>query len=366
MGLRLTQLDETNRPAFERLLAHVWQLSCSVELARAVVRWRYDERASGGGTWLVCHDGECVAMLDSFLRPYLLNGRRIHVREGCDWYCLPKYRSLGLGIRLMKKMMTCDEPMISIGGSEWTRAILPKLGWKRLPDVQSYVLPLKARGAAGAILRDRWPVYEAYVRLVPEFLPARRLRRAEAPRVGATSVEEWRPGAPALLPPAGGRGLVQLLEPGDLDWMGRMPDGLARPFGLAFSLGREPVGFSLAQLEPAPTGLDGRIVHVLITHEAQEIADWVMAETARRLAGLGAGMVRCLASTPQKKIALRRAGFVSRAPLPSYWWSNNIALSPSASDTGYLRADDAIPFSTLRAHHSSLPEEEAPASRTGA
>jgi hypothetical protein len=365
MGLRLARLDETNRPAFEKLLAQVWELDCSDELARAVVRWRYDERSSGGGTWLVCDDGECVAMLDSFLRPYLLNGRRIHVREGCDWYCLPKYRGMGLGIRLMKKMMACDEPMISIGGSEWTRAILPKLGWTRLPDVQSYLLPLRARDAAGAMLRNRWPVYEAYVRAVPD-LPLRRLRRAAAPRADAASVEEWRPGGTAHMPLPRGDGLVELLEPGDLDWMGRTPVGLARPFGLTFSLGREPVGFSLAQVEPGLTGLDGRIVHVLITHEAQEVADWVIAETAIRLAALGAGMIRCLASTPQKNIALRRAGFVSRAPLPSYWWSNSVALSPSASDIGYLRADDAIPFAALRAHNSPSSEGEAPVSRAGA
>src|SRR5438094_250524 len=91
-------------------------------LARALIRWRYDARPSGGGIWLAGHDGQCVAMLDSFVRPYLLDGRRILVREGCDWYCLPKYRPLGLGVRLMREMMACPEPMLSIGGRNATLA----------------------------------------------------------------------------------------------------------------------------------------------------------------------------------------------------------------------------------------------------
>ena len=102
MALRLTQLNETNRAAFEALLSQAWRQTWGPDLARALIRWRYYERPSGGGAWLALNDGECVALLDTFVRPYLLDGRRILVREGCDWYCLPKYRPLGSGIRLSK------------------------------------------------------------------------------------------------------------------------------------------------------------------------------------------------------------------------------------------------------------------------
>src|SRR5271166_2263357 len=36
---------------------------------------------------------DCVATLDSMLRPYLLDGQRILVRETADWYCVPRLRS---------------------------------------------------------------------------------------------------------------------------------------------------------------------------------------------------------------------------------------------------------------------------------
>jgi hypothetical protein len=351
MALRLTQLDETNRPAFEALLVHAWRQNWGPELARALIRWRYYERPSGGGTWLACNDDQCVAMLDSFVRPYLLDGRPIRVREGGDWYCLPKYRPLGLGIRLMHKLMGCDEPMLSIGGSDATLAMLPRLRWTRLPDVQKFVLPIKARGLAGALLRSRWPAGEVYAKAIPGFIPLRLPRRAPAPPFGVGRVTEWRPGTPVVLPVPRDQGLVQLLDEADQEWMAHMPPGVARPIGLVFHLDDTPVGLSLSQIEPAIAGFDGCIVHLQIAHPGQVVADWIVAETASRLASRDVGMIRCLASSPKKIAALRKAGFVAREPLPSYWWPKDGGPKPSEIDAGYLRGDDAMNFPALHGRH---------------
>jgi hypothetical protein len=351
MALRLTQLNETNRPAFETLLAHSWQQNWGPELARALVRWRYYDRPCGGGTWLAVNDGQCVAMLDSFVRPYLLDGRRVSVREGGDWYCLPKYRPLGLGIRLLREMLACPEPVLSIGGSATTVEILPRLRWTRLPDVQKFVLPIKARGLAGNLIRGRWPAGEVYARAIPGFIPLRPPRRAPAPSSGKGRVAEWGPAARAGLPLPQHEGLVQLLEQGHLEWMARMPSDVAQLLGLSFFLDDTPVGFSLSQIEPAMTGLDGCIVHLQISDPAQSVADWIVAETASRLAARGVGMVRTLASSPEKVSALRKAGFVGRGPLAAYWWPKPGAPAPTQIDAGYLRADDAMPFSALHGRH---------------
>jgi len=141
-----------------------------------LIRWRYYERPSTGGAWLICNDQQCVAMFDSFLRAYLLDGRRILLREGCDWYCLPKYRLLGLGVRLTRKMVSCPEPMLAIGGSGATLAMLPRLRWRRLSDARKYVLPVRARAFAGAVLKNRWPGGEVWLTRypLPELGPADR------------------------------------------------------------------------------------------------------------------------------------------------------------------------------------------------
>jgi hypothetical protein len=351
MALSLTQLDETNREAFEALLVHAWKQTWGAELARALVRWRYYDRPSGGGTWLAVNDGRCVAMLDSYVRPYLLDGRRILVREGCDWYCLPKYRPLGLGIRLMRKMMAAPEPMISIGGSDATISLLPRLGWTRLPDVQNYFLPIKARGLAGAVLRSRWPTAEVYATAIPRFIPIQRPRQSPAPTIGVARVAEWRPGTPAAPPLPQYGGLVQLLDQADRDWIAQMPSSVARVVGLSFFLDDALVGFSWSQIEPTVTGLDGRIVHLQAAHPAQAIMDWMVAETTSRLAAQDVGIIRCLASNPAKVAALRKAAFLLRRPSPSYWWPQAGVPAPSATDVGYLRADDSVPFPALHGRH---------------
>ncbi len=351
MALRVTLLSEANRPAFETLLAHSWKQNWSSELARALVRWRYYERPLGGVTWLAFNDDQCVAMFDSFVRPYMLSGRRILVREGGDWYCLPKYRPLGLGIRLLREMLANPEPMLSIGGSSATVEILPRLRWTRLPDVQKFVLPIKARGLAGTLLRSRWPAGEVYARTIPGFIPLRPPRRAPAPPCGVGRVAEWRPATPAALPVPQHNGLVQLLEQAHLEWMARIPPDVAQLLGLSFFLDDTPVGFSLSQIEPAITGFDGCIVHLQVAHPAQAVADWIVAETASRLAARGVGIIRSLASSPEKVAALRKAGFVGRGPLPAYWWPKVGAPTPSEIDAGYLRADDAMPLQALHGRH---------------
>jgi hypothetical protein len=130
-----------------------------------------------------------------------------------------------------------------------------------------------------------------------------------------------------------------------------MPPAVAQPLGLGFVVDERPVGFSLSQIEPARTGLDGRIVHLQIADPVQAVADWVVAETASRLASRGAGLIRCWASSPEKVAALGRAGFIAVGPLPSYWWPKAGVPDVLEVDAGYLRSDDAVPFPALRGRH---------------
>jgi hypothetical protein len=143
--------------------------------------------------------------------------------------------------------------------------------------------------------------------------------------------------------------------------MAQMPPDLAETCGLVFLLDDAPVGFSLSQIEPTVAGLDGCIVHLQIASSDPAVVDWVVAETARRLAARGVGIVRCNTSSPDKGAALRRAGFVGRGTLASYWWTKTREPPPATSDVGYLRADDAMPLAALRARHMALSARRRPA-----
>ncbi|MGG5818350.1 hypothetical protein [Falsiroseomonas sp. HW251] len=346
MALRLAPLDEVMRPAFERLLAEAWGENWGAARAAELVAWRYYERATPGDTWVATDGTACVAMLDSYVRPYLLDGREVAVREACDWYCLPRYRPLGVGVHLMRRMMAYPEPVLSIGGTEATQAILPRLRWSPLPSVTKMILPLRARDLVANLLRLWRPAHERWARAVPRVLPFRRPAQADPPH-GRARVVEWRSGM--ALPKPAGAGLVALAGPAELEHLSRIPPWLAHPFGLVFLRGDEPVGFSLSQLEPSLGGLEACLVHLQLAETSATLAGWVVAETASRLASLGVGMIRCLASTPAKVAALEQAGFVRTRPRPAYWWQKNGPPPPALIDAGYLRADDAMPFATLRA-----------------
>jgi hypothetical protein len=340
-------LDSTTAPALLRLLPYIWLQDRDEDFYREAFRWRYLEKPSNDSTWMAMANEECVATLDSYIRPYLLDGRRILVREPADWFCLPKYRPFGLGLRLMRIMMDATEPSITIGGSDATLSILPRLGWKPLPEVQRMILPVTLRGLAGNLLRRRAALHAKYARAIPGGIPVRTPRKAPPPAAYA-SVDEWRPGSKLALPIPRRDGLVELLELADLEWIYAAPPSFIHPMVSVFRLGDEPVGVSLAQLEPSATGPDGRIVHLQISSPEQAVANWIVSETACRLARAGAGFIRCRASTPLTITALRKTGFITAQSEPAYWWAKDRTPPPSMIDVGYLRADDALPFEAAR------------------
>jgi hypothetical protein len=327
----------------------VWGQDWDPDFFPETFRWRYLDRPSDGGTWLALDHEQCVAVLDSYIRPYLLDGRRISVRETCDWHCLPHYRQFGVGLKLLRMMMDQPEPIIVVTPTDAASSIMPRLGWKRPSEVQRMVLPVTLRGLAGNLLRRRSRRYAKHARAIPSFVPVRPPR--VVPRPAAARVEEWRPGQKLSIPVPQRDGLVELLEPTDLEWFCAAPPGFMRPIVLVFLFGSEPVGLSLSQLEPSSSGLDARIVHLQISNFPQPVTDWIVSETSRRLAEEGAGVIRCRASTPQKVTALRKTGFITAPAEPAYWWAKDGTPPPSIIDVGYLRASDALPFdaaATLR------------------
>ena len=76
----LVELSEAHRAVFEDLLCESWQQNWTADVAQQIVRWRYYERPGHAVTWLALErdkrqsvPSRCVAILDSMLRPYMLN-----------------------------------------------------------------------------------------------------------------------------------------------------------------------------------------------------------------------------------------------------------------------------------------------------
>ena len=118
--------------ARELLTRHVWKRDWSDHLAQEYFAWRYINRPDGE-TLLALDRGRCIGIVDSFFRPYWIGGCRQKVRETCDWFCLPAYRPLGVGLHLLRRIMDNPEPTIAIGGTSIRKSCCQSFGGRAFP-----------------------------------------------------------------------------------------------------------------------------------------------------------------------------------------------------------------------------------------
>lgn len=348
MAIRFMSLTDANTPAVRELVMSIWDQDPEAPSARALFAWRY--RARPRGETQLAFDGDrCVGIVDSLVRPYLYEGRVIPVRETCDWFCLPAYRPLGLGAVLMRRLMARPEPILSIGGSKSTLALLPRLKWRRVGDVNEYVLPRTARvltawGLRGLGLRT------ASARWVPSRLPFRNLKAVRSPGPAAR-VELLADPNDASPPPPAGYVLAEILDEKDRAWLTSAPAGLRDLIALRFSIDSVPVGISLSRMEPYAGRRAGKILHLQTAACPPAVLEWILGETARHLVECGAEMLLCRASCPMIGHALRNLGFLCLQDATVYWWSHGSAPLNGPMHLTYLRADDALPFEDLAQPH---------------
>jgi hypothetical protein len=347
--ITLRRLNADLRDSFERLLARWWGQNWPDSFQQTLVGWRYHQRPAGHVTWVACDDNECVAMLDSRLSQYRLDGVPLMVRETADWYCRPEYRTQMLGLRLMRRMQEYGDPILVINGSQANRTLLARMHWNMLPTARNYILPVTLRGLAANLLRLWWPPHEALAAAVWRRLPYRPPRRQPALPGSVTcravplQTDQWFALESAPVP-----GLAPQLEQMHWQWLHAMPRSFARPLGLLFQADGRTVGVSASQLEPSASGLDAHILHVQPAYQDARLLRWMVAETAAVLAARGADFIRCRIATPEKRAAVEAAGFRFVQEVPCFWWSKAGQPAPAVADVGFLRGDDALPLPALR------------------
>lgn len=340
-GIAFLPLSEADPEQVRDLLVRAsWKRDWSEELAGSYFAWRYSARGSGD-TLIACDQGRCVGILDSFIRPYWIAGRRQAVRETCDWFCLPEYRALGVGLHLMRRMMAKPEPILVVGGTDTTQNLLPRLKWARLPDVGNFILGISARTVAGLVAHNRWPSAVRLARLVPDIRLVRRLRHPARP--SANSEVRVRVLGDADIPKIAPYAVAPALDAASLDWLACAPAVLGQFVLLSFVCDGELVGISISRVRELPGfGWTSQIVHV---HAARfDVVDWMVGATVDDLIGRGAGAVTCRASCPATAAALIKLGFWRRKPAPAYWWPGNKPPPAGSLHLTQLQADDALQF----------------------
>jgi hypothetical protein len=340
MSITLVPLSEADHASLCELLVRRWECDWSAELVESYYAWRYRARASG--ETLVAYDrARCIAILDSFVRPYWIAGRCELVRETCDWFCLPEYRVAGVGLHMLRRMMGKSEPILSIGGAEMTLDLLFRLKWVQLRGLDNFLLLISSRTAAGLIVRHLSRRHAGVVGIVPDVRLVRRLQRLPPPSVNA----QVRARTLGEEPDTSGVGyyvFAPQLDTSLLDWLACAPALLGKFILLSFLCDGVSMGVSISRLQMLDCGCKAEIVHLHTVRP--EVIDWMVSETVHHLIERGAGAILCRASCPITGAALSMLGFARRPPIPIYWWPANKQPPPGIWHLTSLRADDALQF----------------------
>jgi hypothetical protein len=342
LSIKLVPLSEADPASVRDLLVRSsWKRDWSAQRADNYLAWRFDAR--GEGETLVAADGgRCVGILDSFFRRYWIAGQQQIVRETCDWFCLPEYRALGVGLHLMRRMMAKPQPIVVIGGTEFTQNLLPRLKWARLPDVGNLILGVSARTLSGLIAHKRWQGGIALARAVPNIRLIRRPDRL-APPSANSHVRARSPGDAETLPDIAPYDVAPALDAKVLNWFAGAPAELGQFLLLKFFSDDEFVGVTISRVhELANFGTVSQIVHVHASRH--DVIDWMIGETVHHLIERDAGVVMCRASCPTTLGALSKLGFWSLKPNPAYWWPADKLPPSELLHFSKLQADDALQF----------------------
>jgi hypothetical protein len=339
MSISIIPLSEADPAGVLELLAAFWQRDWTETALEDYFAWRYGRRGNGE-TLVACDGNRCVATLDSFLRRYSIGGRQQLVRETCDWFCLPQYQTLGVGLHLMRRMMATPEPILLLGGSEATLDLLPRLKWARLPNAERFLLVVSARNAVGRVGPRLGRYGVALARLIPDARVVRRLRRAPPP-TAAAHVQRRESGAgKEELSSMAAYDFAPWLDASILDWLSSAPAVLGEFVVLDFFNDQKLVGVSVSRLQRSAFGCEAHIVHV----QAERLAliDWIVSETTHQLVDRGAGAVACETSCPVTGRVLTALRFIRRRPVAAHWWHANQQSPAGLLNLTSLRADDAL------------------------
>jgi hypothetical protein len=332
-------------PDIKQLLeATPWKRGWGEEATSRFLKWRYCDL--DGGELMLAYDGHRpVAMIASYTRPYLIENRVVRLREAADWFCLPEYRQFGLGVQLMCNLMDEREPLLVIGGNENAQAVLPALGWRRLPDVRDYTLPLTGRWILDK-LREKFRIPMPGAAVARSFAAARlppwpRLRRRK--RLNLT----WRclassEGLPAMAPPASMYEVMPLIRENEVKWLHAAPKEMGTFFCLVFPENKGPAGFSIGRVFPYRNSHYMKLIHIQTSTPTVEVYGAMLAETIRYACQRGADVALFRASCPILRRALRAFGAVWSSPNRTYWWAKNGDSPGGNLHLTFLRGDDGI------------------------
>jgi hypothetical protein len=321
VGVVCVDVTAEHLPAIRQLLMLYWERTWPTEVADRFLRWRLLDRPDWAA--VAAFDGDrCVAFIDSFVRPYTIDGRSMRVRETGEWFCLPEHRPLA-SLRVLQALMKKPEPIIAITNSEVTKAVLPKLKWQVVCEQQQRVFPAGVGVAVKGLTKRLKTQLSALPAFTGTLLPFRfrKPRRLEAPEQPAsvreiTSADDL----PDLQPPEDSFALYALAGREDARWFSAAPSGEGRFIWLQFALKGETVGLSLSRIFREGPYQAARLLHIQSTRHDPETYAWMASETSCHVAADGVHWIEARSTSDMIIGALESTGYIKGNTFPVYWW----------------------------------------------
>lgn len=339
MALTIEPLTAQHLPAVRRFSQRTWQRTAGDWL----YSWRYLDCPTQPSAHVVTRDGECYGMLAVYEKPWLIGDRVVPVLEPHDWFCDPAIKGSGMGRRMMKNLMDSGRTLLIMGGTSFTKTLLPRMGWTSLGDMPRYRLPTGAQAMADGLAR-RLRVPAKLLAPASE-LAVRTWFRPRAPRprardrvlpVGCLDGDDLR----ALYGSDNPYDLAQVPSAPFLRWLSAHPSN-GQFVHLYFMREGRILGWALGRVL-AREQITAEILEVFSRTRDLATYKWMLAELSVRLAAFAPERIDCLAGCQVVQAALRKLRFIKMPPMPLFYWpgSANIPLSSgSALSVGLLTLD---------------------------
>ncbi len=310
------------RPEHIELVARFSEKVWRRPRSAAFLRWRYLEHPDHRA-YLALREGECIAMVGAFRRPYRVGERTILVADSFDWYSLPDLRGSGLGVRLLQRLMKDPEPVIVTGGTDDTRNLLPRMRYQIPDTVQRFGTLLGAERAA-AVLAERARLPRPLGRLA--FLLSRPLLgprvRAKPPGASVAAVTKLSDEALAIDPRPGGRGSAPIWTREYLAWLASASPALGRFVPYEFRAGGSLLGWALLRSYDTEQGRNAALLDVRARVPGDAVYTWMISELAVRARAEGCGLLAAGTSCPHVAAGMRANRFQSFTPAPIHYASH--------------------------------------------
>lgn len=322
MSVDCVEITAEHLPAVRELLLQHWRRNWTPEVVDRFLRWRLLERPIW--TSIAALDGDrCVAFVDSFVRPYSINGRQLLMREASEWVCLPEYRPL-VSLKVLQSLMKKDEPIITTSASDVATGVLSRMKWELVCQQEQYVMPLGIGALVkGFVQKFDADLFGALPPFIGQILPFRfrRPRRFAHPDQSATvseicSTEE----ISDIRPPDHTFALYALADHNELSWFRNAPEGEGKFIWLKFSIGGKPVGLSMSRLFRQGPYRGAKLLHLQSTKHDPETYSWLLSETSLELAKRGAHWIDARFTCPMIATALETIGYRKTKSWPIYVW----------------------------------------------